>query len=104
VSDRQFGVTYGQPHMVGRPRSYTTYNRGCRCDDCREAWRIKYHQMHAIRAAQSATGHPDGRPVSYTTYRNWGCRCEGCRAAHVEKLRDSGAGARWRQRQRKAAS
>jgi len=30
--------------------------------------------------AIAAQGHPEGRAYSYTTYNNWGCRCEPCAA------------------------
>lgn len=32
--------------------------------------------------------HLDGRPVSATTYRHHGCRCDGCRAAATAKKRE----------------
>jgi hypothetical protein len=34
--------------------------------------------------------HIEGKSVSYTTYANYGCRCEGCTVAHREEYN------RWR--------
>jgi hypothetical protein len=33
-------------------------------------------------------GHPKGRPVSLSTYRNYACRCDGCRAESAAAMRD----------------
>lgn len=34
---------------------------------------------------RNPTPHVDGRPVSRTTYDNYGCRCDGCHAAKTAK-------------------
>lgn len=60
-------------------------NRGCRCDDCREAARVhqeKLRRSKGIKAREYAT-HGS---VSY--YRKRGCRCDLCREASAAAARE----------------
>lgn len=67
----------------------TYVNWACRCAPCTVAWREWTQQR---REARRALRVPDeyGYPVttaavrhgSYSTYTNWGCRCEDCQWAH----------------------
>lgn len=87
TSDRMEPLFERQPHLVGRLRSVSTYNDGCRCDDCREANRIEQRRTDANRRASWTGDHPEGKPFSVSTYDNWGCRCDECTAVHSEKCR-----------------
>lgn len=60
------------------------YNRGCRCDECRDAvttYRRKLRKQAKERAASGRAKFKHG----YSGYRDWGCRCETCQAAHAAK-------------------
>lgn len=71
----------------GTPGGYS--NHGCRCDDCRKAWREHASKMRANRRNRASI--PDTvRHGVVSTYTNWGCRCEPC------KLARSIADAEWR--------
>lgn len=59
-----------------------TYRAGCRCDDCREANRVRSVAERARRAARSRDEVPHGTAGGYS---NWGCRCERCTAANSAK-------------------
>lgn len=56
-----------------------TYNRGCRCDECRT---VKVASMLTARRQRKARLklYPDLPIVHgrYTTYSNWGCKCDPC--------------------------
>jgi hypothetical protein len=76
-----------------------TYDKGCRCADCREAHRLYFAKQRAKWAkdpsAADRAGH--GKP---STYKNYSCRCEPCTREHSAYL----AAGRDRRRQRAAAS
>jgi hypothetical protein len=59
----------------------STYNKGCRCDTCREA----HTQYRRDARARAATRPPASHGES--GYRNSGCRCEVCRKANTETIR-----------------
>jgi hypothetical protein len=40
---------------------------------------VQYKRDQRVTAA--AGRHPEGKPESYTTYVNYGCRCDGCSGA-----------------------
>jgi len=64
-----------------------TYGRGCRCAECREAWRVYSVARRAVRAEllrDDPTLVAHGRA---STYDNWGCRCDECRVAGSEVVR-----------------
>lgn len=72
---------------------YSTYtNQRCRCDECREAARVR---MGSYRKARFATrvmvngrlvapGLPKGSHGKEGTYTNHGCRCPRCTEAWAE--------------------
>ena len=88
----------------GTPAEYT--NHKCRCDECRDAWRVYMKRIRDERKASLETGvsrpaRGRGRPPKdapqhglASTYRNWKCRCPACTEAH----RISGAGKREKKR------
>ncbi len=54
------------------------YTNGCRCDDCRAAWRA----LHAAwRARQDPALLPPHVHGTKNGYNNYGCRCPACRDA-----------------------
>ena len=57
----------------------TGYQRGCRCDRCTDAHRVRCAQWR-----QHVAPLPDGDPRHGTTngYRNYGCRCGPCTDAN----------------------
>lgn len=61
-------------------------NHKCRCDKCREAWRVYSAKRKAERALQSKDPS-DIRHGTYMFYTNHGCRCEYCIAANTENAR-----------------
>jgi hypothetical protein len=85
------GLLAPQPKRRGRrpiERDHGTvsrYEQGCRCDVCREAATIRSREWRARArkdpAAADRAGH--GRA---STYKNYSCRCDPCRAAHSAVL------------------
>lgn len=75
----------------GKATSYGNY--GCRCELCAAAWR---EAVKAKRAERRATRVLDAdgflvvtanvRHGVPSTYINWGCQCQPCRAAHAEEM------------------
>lgn len=62
------------------------YNyHACRCDLCREEFRVYSKARRHLRAALLDADDP--RHGSYMTYRNWMCRCGPCSRAHSAKCR-----------------
>lgn len=64
----------------------STYQRGCRCDSCREANRIEGRELtrswRARRRLEIGCGPGGGSHGEQTTF--WlGCRCEPCGKAHA---------------------
>lgn len=74
-----------------------TYKSGCRCTQCREANRVYQAAATARRAANPTAadqaGH--GKP---STYSNYLCRCDDCRAANAA------ASQAYRQRTKRSAA
>lgn len=73
-----------------------TYNAGCRCDECKAAQVTKVLAERRSRRAKLDL-YPD-LPIDhgkYTTYNNWGCRCDLC----IEAYRVHRSGQRARKRQ-----
>lgn len=73
--------------VVEHGRVSTYQHWGCRCADCRAAWRDAFADLRrrmAERLAQDPTAATHGRK---STYSNWGCRCEPCAEAHAAALR-----------------
>ncbi|PVE04636.1 hypothetical protein [Streptomyces scopuliridis] len=71
----------GRPPVDHGHGDHRTYNKGCRCDDCREAQRLRGIKQRAGWAqdpsAADRAGH--GKP---STYKNYKCRCEPCSKAN----------------------
>lgn len=68
--------------------SYTTYgNHGCRCADCRTAWRLWSRERRAQRIALLALDPSLAEHGKASTYVNWGCRCSPC--SEARRIRDS---------------
>jgi hypothetical protein len=56
----------------------------CRCELCRAA---NTAAQTKLRKSRHTRGIPDGvKHGRYTTYNNWGCRCDDCYQAHRQKL------------------
>lgn len=64
------------------------YQAGCDCPPCRKAIARARKKTRANRKARLAAD-PTLRPHGEVeTYRDWGCRCDLCKAAHAEAMRD----------------
>jgi hypothetical protein len=64
---------------------YLHYLRdGCRCDTCREGWRIHCAAQKAERLAKGLKRR-DRRHGTANGYANWGCRCTRCSRAHMDE-------------------
>ena len=62
--------------------------RRCTCEKCFKASRDlakKNHEERVKRLKEDPTLAPHGR---YSTYINWGCRCERCRNSRDEYYKD----------------
>lgn len=72
----------GRPSVDHGHGDHRTYNKGCRCGDCREAFRLYCVEARARWRADPSSadraGH--GKP---STYKNYGCRCASCTAANT---------------------
>ena len=64
----------------GAPATYS--HGGCRCDECREAWRQTQLRGNDDRAARLAADPSLAPHGVRSTYTNWRCRCEPCVAVH----------------------
>lgn len=62
----------------------SSYNSGCRCDDCREAV-ADYQATRISRAVVPPPGDP--RHGRYSTYINYRCRCSLCTQANTAYCR-----------------
>ena len=63
------------------------YVRGCRCEDCTEANRLRCKAQVERRRkllARNPTVVEHGRDSTYT---NWGCRCGPCTEAHSTRMK-----------------
>lgn len=52
-------------------------NHGCRCDECKEAWKRYYRER---REAYRSGPIPERVHGTWTGYSNYGCRCDRCKA------------------------
>lgn len=71
------------PQHIAQCGSMTKYRNGCRCEDCRKA-----NAAHARkeRARWRERGQlPASGAHNVSTYRNYGCRCDVCKAAMKAK-------------------
>jgi hypothetical protein len=64
------------------------YKRGCCCFDCRCANTDRVLVQNAQRRARLNAGLASPAHGRYTTYSNWGCRCQPCRDAWAAYWRD----------------
>jgi hypothetical protein len=73
-------------HELGpRHGTISSYRSGCRCDACME---VNRRSRREGRKRSIARGIPDRVPHgTASTYTNWACRCEACKAAQREKNR-----------------
>ena len=76
-------------HDCGGRCAATDYNRGCRCDGCKETNRLRARKQREARksAPRDEQGHVIGQPYSPSTYANWFCRCPKCTELHSERCR-----------------
>ena len=65
------------------------YVKGCRCNVCRAANRVRVKRRRAERYAQTAQEGlpPSVRHGTCSAHTNWGCRCVACVEATSAKLR-----------------
>ncbi|MFE7954442.1 hypothetical protein [Streptomyces sp. NPDC057413] len=76
----------GRPTVDHGHGDHRTYIKGCRCTRCREAMRVRAVEKRAAwRSAPSAADRAGHGKLS--TYKNYGCRCEPCKAANTEATR-----------------
>ena len=79
--------------------TYWKYSAGCRCDDCREAWRVyTTNRREERKALVAAEGLPPWVEHGASGYNNWFCRCDVCTGGHRRRM------ARDREWRRKVAS
>lgn len=63
----------------GTVNAYANYS--CRCDECKEAYRVyQLPQIKERRAEGLVAGDP--RHGTYNGYANYGCRCDECKEAN----------------------
>lgn len=63
----------------GDPNTYNYH--GCRCDECKEGYRL--YQLSRTKARKLAgLDDNDERHGTYSGYANYGCRCPACREAN----------------------
>jgi hypothetical protein len=72
----------GRPPVDHGHGDYRTYAKGCRCDDCREAQRVKCAEAREARALNPAAADRAGHGKA-STYKNYGCRCHACSTANT---------------------
>jgi hypothetical protein len=69
----------------------STYDHGCRCQDCRDA-NAQRHKRWRLRAAHNPQGADRAGHGKAGTYNNHGCRCEPCTQAHMARMNAYRAG------------
>jgi hypothetical protein len=72
---------------MSRPRTHPgpgAYNGGCRCDECKEAHRLRCAAVKAALAARPREDVPHGTDSGYT---NWACRCALCCKVNSDRSR-----------------
>ena len=72
----------GRPSVDHGHGDYRTYAKGCRCDDCRDAQRVRCAAMRADRAKDPSRADRAGHGKA-STYKNYKCRCAECSAANT---------------------
>ena len=65
------------------------YQSGCRCDECRTALKIYARERRQQNGGTNGkrTDLPESRHGVNSTYMNYGCRCESCKAVNSEAQR-----------------
>lgn len=71
----------GRPSVEHGHGDHRTYHKGCRCDACREAFRLYAAELRAKWRSDPSYADRAGHGKA-TTYRNHGCRCAKCTTAH----------------------
>lgn len=85
------GLVEPQPKRRGRPPvdhghgHPATYQKGCRCDDCREANRNRCAEDRKARTGDPAAADRAGHGKA-STYRNYNCRCSKCSKANTANV------------------
>jgi hypothetical protein len=86
--------------LAGRVPEHGTHARylsGCRCEDCREANRVRCLEYRRRAAADPAIADRAGHGRA-STYKNLGCRCTPCREASMAHQAKARAARRARQK------
>jgi hypothetical protein len=76
--------------------THARYQSGCRCEDCREANRVRCLEYRRRAAANPAVADRAGHGRA-STYKNLGCRCTPCREAGMAHQAKTRAARRTRQ-------
>jgi hypothetical protein len=71
----------GRPSVDHGHGDRRTYQNGCRCADCREAFRLYAAALRAKWKADPTSADRAGHGKA-STYRNHGCRCVKCTTAN----------------------
>lgn len=79
------GKTAAFLRPCGTPASY---RRGCRCEKCREAWRLKAEQYRRQLGVPPNPHYGGLRHGTPSGYGYWGCRCAECRQGHALRMRE----------------
>lgn len=75
------------PAASAHEPSYSKYTAGCRCAGCREANRLYHAGARARRRGNALLADRAGHGNA-STYANYACRCNDCRAAHAKRMRN----------------
>lgn len=67
---------------------YAYSNLGCRCDECREAHRLRIARRTAERRLELPKRVDQLPHGTRSTYSNWGCRCAACTEANAKACAD----------------
>lgn len=80
----------GEPVEHGTVKKYRAL---CRCDACRIAW-ASYCREEREKRSKVAPKNTRLKHGSISTYNNWGCRCDKCKAA-AKTYRHANSGGKW---------
>lgn len=76
-------VYNGAVPEVHNASTYT--NWGCRCDECKAAWKVTVNEARLKRRERLLADPTLVEHGKTSTYENWMCRCEACCQAHSDR-------------------
>lgn len=75
------------PRKMPSHGTYARYQQGCRCDHCRQANALAMAMFKEARLKKFQANPDMVEHGTLSAYKNYNCRCEPCRLAHVEYWR-----------------